>query len=129
MLIIFVTSMNSIIVTNDMVSTKWWTSITDIENANISNVTDMCGMFAGRTELVTLDLSHWDTSNVTNMNGMFWGCRELQTLNINDWNMTNVTTMEKMFKYCDKLTILNANTWNESMVAYILMICSIESCN
>lgn len=62
---------------------------------NLSNVTDLSGMFDGATSF-NQDISNWDVSSVTNMTSMFRSANSFDQ-NISDWDVSNVTTMEYMF--------------------------------
>ena len=46
------------------------------------------------------DLSNWDVSNVTNMNGMFYNCEKFKGEGLENWNVSNVKDISYMFKYC-----------------------------
>ena len=73
----------------------------EIENIgvlNTSQVTSMLNMFAGCTELISLDLSSFDTSNVTDMWGMFAQCSKLTDLNLSNFDTSKVTRMAWMFE-------------------------------
>ena len=41
-------------------------------------------------------LNNWNVSNVTNMYGMFWGAESFNQP-LNNWNVSNVEDMEGMF--------------------------------
>jgi len=69
----------------------------DISRWDVSNVTDMRGMFCGARTFYS-DISNWDVSNVTSMSYMFAN----RTLGINNvdlsrWDVSNVTSMYRMF--------------------------------
>jgi surface protein len=91
------------------------TTIEGIENLNTSSVTNMDSMFAGCTELTTLDLSHFDTSNVTKMDYMFDNCSNLTTIYCGEnWNTDKVESSWHMFWACKSLvggarTVYDAN--------------------
>lgn len=55
-------------------------------------------LFAGLTNLQTLDVSGLDTSNVTNMSYMFYKLTSVSGIDIRNFDTTNVTTMNSMFK-------------------------------
>lgn len=69
-------------------------------------------------------LDNWNVSNVTDMSGMFYACNNLTTfINVQcNWDTSRVTTMEGMFEYCVKLTGLSNfdhnifERWNVSRV-------------
>ena len=66
-----------------------------ISNWDVSNVTDMKGLFKDH-KYFNNDISGWNTSNVTTMEDMFFqACAFNQPLN--SWNTSKVTTMEDMF--------------------------------
>ena len=79
----------------------------------VGNVTDMHGMFKACVGLKSLDgLGSWNVSNVTNMSGMFSRADidEIGADNLTDisalsgWNVSSVTDMSSMFADCKKLT-------------------------
>ena len=65
-----------------------------VENANVSQITDMSCLFYDILGITNLDLSQWDTSNVTNMSGMFSGTDFNSQIN---FDTSNVRTMKGMF--------------------------------
>lgn len=67
----------------------------NIENWDVSNVTDMRGMFSG--SIFNKDIAKWNVRNVTNMSEMFLLSQFNQPLI--DWNVGNVTDMSKMFLF------------------------------
>ena len=78
----------------------------DISSWDVSNVTNMYGMFAGQ-ELFNQDISSWDVSNVTNMQAIFVGKQIIIdgggyyesdfNQDISSWDVSNVTNMQSMF--------------------------------
>ena len=89
----------------------------DISYWNVSNVTNMRGMFFKCDELEsTGDLSNWDVSNVTDMRGMFFACEELKSVgDISKWNVSNVTDMIYMFHGCKSFN-QDISKWDVSSV-------------
>ena len=67
----------------------------DISNWDVSNVTNMKGMFAYSNFVG--DISNWDVGNVTNMNGMF--ASTIFNGDISNWDVSNVTNMSWMFAF------------------------------
>ena len=111
----------------------------------VGKVTDMSGMFEGRTSLKSLKgLENWNISSVTNMSGMFNQCasdpdfvREVQKNSqekgfdisaLSSWvktaskdskarNVSNVTDMSNMFEGCTSLKSLKGlENWDVSNV-------------
>jgi len=80
---------------------------------NLSNVTNMRGMFAN-TLLANPDTTNWDTSNITDMTSVFNGARVFNNP-VNNWNVSNVTNMLGMFRGTD---VFNqpVNNWDTSNV-------------
>ncbi len=69
----------------------------DVSNWNVSNVTNMMGVFNACESLTTIDVSNWNVSNVTDMTGMFLNCLSLTTIDVSNWNISNVTDMDGIF--------------------------------
>ena len=96
---------------------SYLTTVTNANNLNTSNVTDMSSMFtcAGWTdydsESWTADLSSWDTSNVTNMSNMFSVAGiNASTWTVGDlsgWDTSKVTDMSYLFQDAGR----NASAW------------------
>lgn len=86
-----------------------------IDTPNLSNVTDMGGMFAfARKFNGDPNMNSWNVSMVTNMSNMFAGASVFNK-EIGNWNVGKVTTMEGMF---NGATLFNKNVgaWNVSKV-------------
>ena len=85
----------------------------DIGNWDVSNVTDMASIFS-RAYQFNQDISNWDVSNVVNMSGMF---QEALSFNqdIGSWDISSVTDMSNMFR---ETTSFNQDigNWNVSNV-------------
>jgi hypothetical protein len=67
----------------------------NISDWDVSSVTDMKEMFAGRAEFNQY-IGDWDVSKVKYMNSMFYGAAQFNQY-IGDWDMSNVTTTKLMF--------------------------------
>ena len=76
-------------------------TIEGIENLNTSEVTEMEYMFAGCSNLKTLNLDGFDMSKVTNVLGMFRQCTSLTTIySSQGWDISRSASM---FSGCDNL--------------------------
>ena len=84
-----------------------------IGNWDVSNVTDMEGMFE-RAESFNKPIGNWDVSNVTNMRGMFFGAESFNQP-IGDWDVSNVTDMMYMFYHAESFNQPIGN-WDVSHV-------------
>ena len=85
-------------------------------NGTLTLNTKMDYMFAGLTNVSSLDLSRLDTSNVTSMVGVFYNSPSLTSINMSTWDTSNVTTMNQMFKGASGLTSLDVGNFNTSTV-------------
>lgn len=101
---------------------------------NVSNVTNMKGMFACETtsHKFNSDLSKWNVSNVINMESMFDGCHSLFAplgdswdddvdpssgfWSMENWDVGKVTTMKRMFYGCFEGVPSNISDWDTSSV-------------
>ena len=81
----------------------------DIGGWDVSNITDMAGMFAGASTIVSLfnqDIGNWDVSNVTDMRNMFGQANRFNQ-DIGGWDVSSVTNMRGMFS--------NASDFNQDI--------------
>jgi len=78
--------------------------IEGLERLDMSQVTDMRGLFDGCESLESLDLSSWDVSHACNIGQMFRDCISLTELNISGWDTGSVFSMRSLFSDCAKLT-------------------------
>ena len=92
-------------------------SITGINYLNTSEVTNMCSMFYGCTELSGLDVTRFNTSQVTDMSYMFGFCWNLESLYLSNFRTSRVTDMYCMFFNCNNLRIIYVrNGWSTEAV-------------
>ena len=103
-----ITDMSKLFIGND----EMWYSIdfSGIELWDVSNVTDMSGMFSESS--FNQDISSWDVSKVTDMRWMFSDSDFNQ--DISSWDVSNVTNMSWMFK--NSPFSKNINKWDVSNV-------------
>ncbi|WP_415674409.1 BspA family leucine-rich repeat surface protein, partial [Vagococcus fessus] len=87
--------------------------ITNLENFDTSEVTNLSRMFVGAVKLKELDLTSWNTENVTNMSEMFMNTPSLEKLSIDTFKMSKVTTIASMFSGCGARSLDIAN-WDTS---------------
>lgn len=102
--------------------------IKGIEYLNTSNTVNMGDMFAGCSNLISLNCSNFDTSNVKWMSGMFSGCKKMSIIDVSDFNTSNVTDMARMFSECSSLRKLDLSGFNTSNVTNMFrMFCKCSS--
>ena len=105
-----VTEMNAMFANSNIASIK------GLENFNTSNVITMESMFLD-TKIETLDLSNFDMSNVTDMSGMFGNNSALKTIYVSDKFITNnASTSGNMFLNCTSLVGGSGTTYNSSYI-------------
>ncbi len=63
-----------------------------MSGVNVSNVTNMQGMFEYNRKLTELDATNWDTSKVTDMSGMFINTSSLISVYVSDNFSTDSVT-------------------------------------
>ena len=85
----------------------------DISLWNVSNVTNMCGIF-NWCEKFNCDLSRWNVSNVTDMECMFNCCYNFNS-DISKWDVSNVENIGDMFYFCKNFK-QNLDRWDVSNV-------------
>ena len=100
-------------------------SISGLENWDISDVRNLDYAFAGLTNLTQLpNISNWNTSNVESLANTFDGSTGIQNISaIANWNVSNVKTLSRTFANCTSLASLAplAN-WNVSNVKTMYQI-------
>ena len=101
----------------------------DISKWDVSNVTNMYGMFLNCYKF-NQDISSWDVSNVTDMSGMFYICKKFNQ-DISKWNVSNVTNMSFMFYNCKNFN-QDISKWdvskvkNKNSIIFMFDECQIE---
>ncbi len=88
-------------------------NLTTVSGGDVSQVTDMTGMFLSATNAVP-DTSTWNTANVIHMASMFSFATKANP-NTSNWNTANATLMNNMF-YGATLANPNTTNWNTSNV-------------
>jgi len=89
---------------------------TPVEQADVSEVTDMSDLFKCVKGIVSLDLAGWDTSNITSMSGMFYRS-DFDNDSIANWNVKSVRYMRRMFAY--SLFDSSLSGWDTSSLVYM----------
>lgn len=84
----------------------WWEYRTQVRRAEIelTEVSDLSGMFCDFEQLSSVVFITVDTTNVTNMNGMFEGCANLSEIDLSLFDATNVINMKDIFVDCKSLS-------------------------
>ncbi|WP_304331194.1 BspA family leucine-rich repeat surface protein [Brachyspira innocens] len=100
----------------------------NLGSIDTSLIIDMSTLFFNNIREDFSGIETWDISNVTNMSGMFKNAVNFNH-NINDWNVSNVTIMSAMF--CGAKTFNQPlDKWDTSNVQYMMeMFKNAESFN
>ena len=73
------------------------------------------GLFNGKQNIKSIDLSGWNVSNVKKFDGMFAHCYNLEEIyGLNDWNFGENVSFYKMFYECRSLKRVNIDNWDVS---------------
>lgn len=89
----------------------------DGSNLDVSNVTNMSGMFSGTSISDLTSLANWNTGNVTDMSWMFGGTKISNLTPLANWNTSKVTDMYYMFAATpDLIDLRPIANWNLSNV-------------
>ena len=91
-------------------------NITATDKPNLSNVTNMSGMFYKNISL-NQDIGGWDTSNVTDMSNMFQDAENFNQ-DIGKWDTSNVIDMGDMFSGAASFN-QNIGGWDTSNVLHM----------
>ena len=76
-------------------------SLDDIDTSHIS---DMSSLFQSTKRTDFSGIENWDVSNVTNMSGMFEGVKSFNQP-LNAWDVSRVKNMSYMFPYMNLIKI------------------------
>lgn len=83
------------------------TTITNLSNLRVNNVTTMMNMFKSCTSLISIDFPNTNTESVENLSHMFDGCTSLTTVNLSQVTFDKVSNASYMFRECRALTSVN----------------------
>ena len=93
-------------------------SIKGLKYLNTEKVSNMYRMFAGCSNLTSLDVSGFNTEHVIYFDDMFIGCCNLTSLDVSSFSTKNATETIRMFCGCSNLTTIYASElWDMSNVA------------
>lgn len=92
------------------------TSLIEVETNVGKRNTNLSNMFAGCSNLVSVNTQDWNTSNVTTMERTFYYCGSLTELDLSNLDTSRVTNMYQTFAECNSLRILNVSNWDISRV-------------
>lgn len=92
------------------------TEIKGIKNLNTSEVRYMSYMFAGCSNLKSVDLTYMNLQKVEDMSYMFNYCLALKTVYLKGLNTYKVKNMKSMFELCTSLEYLDLSSFNTQKV-------------
>jgi surface protein len=95
----------------------------DVENWEVSNVTDMRDLFDTCTSLKELNLGSWDISKVTELRYFVRWCSLLTKLNIDNWKINNITDISTSFiDGVNSLTFISMKNTNYQSVNKLISV-------
>lgn len=90
---------------------------------DLTNATDISGIFEGFTKVESIDIRNLDTSLVTNMSDMFYGCESLKEIDLSGLDTQKVTNISYMFRDCKSLSSLDLSCLDTSNVSFMQGLC------
>lgn len=94
-------------------------SCSDIENWNVSMVTDMSGAFSNCDPISTANLTKWSTSEVFSMRAMFYKSAHFEGVGIQHWDTRKVKDFSSMFEAVPSLGNVNLTSWDTSRAVHM----------
>ncbi|SEH38163.1 BspA family leucine-rich repeat surface protein, partial [Fructobacillus pseudoficulneus] len=92
------------------------TSISGLNQVDISNTRVMWAMFLGDSKLTDLSgVENWDMSNIVDIGGFFQGTG-IQNIDLSKWNTSNMTSMWGAFAHTNVRTLTSIQNWDVSKV-------------
>ena len=104
--------------------------INGIEQWNTTGIENMSHMFAGCSNLVSLNLSSFDISNAREINNMFDGCKNLRYLDISNFIMGRESyyyNTTDMFNRCNNLRHLRLDNCDRNTIEKIIRDCNLPT--
>lgn len=92
------------------------------KNWDISNATNLGGMFMDSIIINSLDLSSWDVSNVIDMTGMFCRCESEDYINVSNWDISDDAYTTQMFSGVDIENVIHNGVSDEDWQKMILVM-------
>ena len=86
----------------------------DVTGWDLSNTTDVSGLFDGYNGKEIIGFDTWNTSSITNMSGMFNRNEYLVKLDLSSFDTSNVTSFGSMFNCCSSITELDLSGFDMS---------------
>lgn len=97
-----------IAITRNNTKTNKSLNLTDIDVSKITDMSDLFEFFNDNHKfniITNIYAYNWDVSNVTDMSGMFYGLSYIEHIAFEDWDVSKVKTMKKMFGHMKKLNV------------------------
>lgn len=83
----------------------------DVSDWDLSETTNIAGLFANLRVNRIVGLDSWNTEHITNMNQLFYSCSLSDYSDVYNWNISNVTDIAQMFGSSNAVT-LDLSHWD-----------------
>lgn len=85
---------------------------------DVSNITNMNGLFKNCHSVTSIDVTGWNTASVTDMSNLFNTSSLLTEIKgLQGLDLSSVTTISSMFYYCSKITSIDVAGWNTGSIS------------
>ena len=89
----------------------------NLENFDMSEVTNMFSMFSGCSNLEKINFgNNLDTSSVSNMNYLFQDCKNLKSIDLSNFDTSNVVYIDNIFSGCKSIKSIDLSNFNTSKI-------------
>ena len=97
----------------------------DLTNANTQNVTDMSDMFSGCSKLSSIDLSGLGSDNLNYISSIFKNCTMLNNVNMSNFNFGTASLYSLFYNLSnlENVNLSGANTANVTNMSYMFYGC------
>ena len=100
--------------------------VLDLNDVDVSNVTDFCELFGKCSGVYEIHIEDWDVSHIEDMSFMFYECYDLRSIDLSNWTPgKRLWDLNHMFCDCDSLEEIKLFDcdWNNKRTDYMFKNC------